>query len=351
VQMQNLKRLHGEGDDVNELLGGEHWSNDKLASNLRQCFRAEQTNGALIVGDFSSVESRGLAWQAGEDWKLDAYLKGEDLYKVQAASMFGMPVSAIGKAERQIGKVAELSCGYGAGPGAVKDFAEKMGVTLSEAESTKLVRDWRDANPAIVEYWKSLDTMLHRALIDGSATFATPNVKIVAARSLAPPSLTDLVGSQCYSLTISLWHSGREILRRVLHGVYEDGNNLAYWKPSERKTGDAWAKDYIDPKTKRKRKYTIYGGKLAGILTQSLCREIFFQSLMGADQYFSHVTNVELIGQFHDELVLHWTPNIGVGTALSISQAERELEVLMTVTDLQGFPLGADIKSAFRYIK
>ena len=35
--------------------------------------------------------------------------------------------------------------------------AAKMGVELSEVESAKLVRDWRGANPQIVEYWRLLD--------------------------------------------------------------------------------------------------------------------------------------------------------------------------------------------------
>jgi DNA polymerase len=351
VQMQNLKRLHGEGDDVNELLmQGETWSNDQLASNLRQCFRSSDPLGSLIVGDFSSVESRGLAWQAGEQWKTDAYFNGDDLYKVQAASMFGIPIAAIGKSERQIGKVAELSCGYGAGPGAVKDFAEKMGVTLSEAESTKLVRDWRDANQQIVQYWKNLDHALHQALEQGVGRVDTGTVNIEILKNFAPTSLTQQVGQQMYSLRIEMTHRGDDIVNRVIHGVYEDGNNLGYYKPSERKTGDPWLKDYVDPKTKRRRTYNIYGGKLSGILTQSLCREIFFRSLMAADAAFENIDNVQLIGQFHDELVLDWTQR---RTAFdeSLAEAKGRLQHCMTTTSLSGFPLGADIKSAYRYIK
>ena len=51
------------------------------------------------------------------------------------------------KEQRQTGKVGELSCGYGAGGGAVKDFAAKMGVEMVEAEANKLVIDWRDSEP------------------------------------------------------------------------------------------------------------------------------------------------------------------------------------------------------------
>src|SRR4029078_1299302 len=115
-------------------------------------------------GDFASVESRGLAWQAGEEWKLHAYFKGHDLDKVQAGRLFGVEPADVTKEQRQIGKVGELACGYGAGPAAVKEFAAKMGVELSEGESTKLVKDGRDANPKIVDYWYDLDKVMHWAL-------------------------------------------------------------------------------------------------------------------------------------------------------------------------------------------
>jgi DNA polymerase len=85
VQMQNLKRLNGEGDDMSALwVDDVEWDNSKLATNLRQVFTATDPKGQLIVGDFSSVESRGLAWQSGEDWKLNAYAQGRPVYEEQA---------------------------------------------------------------------------------------------------------------------------------------------------------------------------------------------------------------------------------------------------------------------------
>jgi hypothetical protein len=52
------------------------WSNDELAVNLRQVFTARHPDGVLIVGDFSSVESRGLGYIAGAEWKMEAYHQG-----------------------------------------------------------------------------------------------------------------------------------------------------------------------------------------------------------------------------------------------------------------------------------
>jgi DNA polymerase len=351
VQMQNLKRLNGAGDDMLELFDeSNQWDNGKLASNLRQVFTATDPMGALIVGDFSSVESRGLAWQAGEDWKLDAYFAGKDLYKVQAGKIFGKHEAHVTKPERQVGKVGELACGYGAGGPAVRDFAKKMGVELSETEAAKLVRDWRAANPQIVEYWR----LLHEALMDavdlgqpGMAPMKHGWVKVIPIP--APKSLRDQTGNQnLVSLRVQMYVGSDRMVDRVIHGTHLVGRNIHYWKPSERKTGDLWTDTWVNPKTKRQQPFTVYGGKLSGLLTQSLCREVFFNSLRDVHGRLSPFpgVNVELVGQFHDEIVLDWRPG-----AVTLESTKAMLNDCMSRTKLPGFPLAAEIKFDYRYTK
>lgn len=349
VQMQNLKRLNGEGDDMMELYADAEWDNGRLAANLRQVFTASDPQGFLIVGDFSSVESRGLAWQAGEQWKLDAYSNGLDLYKVQAGQMFGKPVEKVDKQERQLGKVGELACGYGAGPQAVKDFAEKMGVPMSEAQAAKLVHDWRNANPCEVRYWADLHAALTFAVeFDGAGHAVLPHGSVRITPIPAPDSLRRQTGDpDLRSLRVELLLSdGSPMLSRVIHGTHMVGRNVHYWKPSERKTGDLWVDTWVNPKTKRRQPFTVYGGKLAGLLTQSLCREVFFDSLRSVAAWCASVPNVELVGQFHDEIVLDWTPG-----DFTVEAAMDALRASMTRTVLPGFPLAAEIKKDFRYTK
>ena len=351
VQMQNLKRLNGEGNDMSELwVEDVEWSNDKLAANLRQVFTASDPDGFLIVGDFASVESRGLAWQAGEQWKLDAYYAGEDLYKVQAGLIFNKHKAHITKAERTVGKVGELACGYGAGGGAVKDFAAKMGVDMSEPEAAKLVRDWRGANPEIVNYWNHLDDALHQAVETGQRqTVFTPTVVVEFIPELAPQSLRDQVGNQSLrSLSIGLGVNKREVFTRVIHGTHVVGRNIHYWKPSDRKTGDLWTNFWVNPKTKQRQPFSVYGGKLSGLLTQSLCRELFFESLRGMSHAITMMPgiNVQIVGQFHDEIVLDWVPG-----PLTLDSAKALLNEHMSTCSLPGFPLAAEIKHDYRYTK
>jgi hypothetical protein len=313
-------------------------------------FTASDPDGFLIVGDFSSVESRGLAWQAGEQWKLDAYFAGKDLYKVQAGKIFGKHEAHVTKAERQVGKVGELACGYGAGGPAVQDFARKMGVDLTETEAAKLVRDWRGANPLIVDYWR----YLHQALMDavefgGRHPIHLPHGMVEVWATAAPESLRKQTRDpDLRSLKVGMGVNGQEVFRRVIHGASLVGRNIHYWKPSERKTGDLWVDTWTNPKTKRQQPFTVYGGKLSGLLTQSLCREVFFNSLRDVHGRLSPFpgVNVQLVGQFHDEIVLDWTPG-----AVTLESTKDMLNDCMTSTSLPGFPLAADIKHDYRYTK
>jgi hypothetical protein len=304
------------------------------------------------VGDFASVESRGLAYLAGAQWKLDAFRQGQDMYKVLAAKMFGVPYDAVTKPQRQTGKVGELACGYNAGGGAVKSFAEGMGVELEEAEAAKLVHDWRTVNLEIVDLWLKLDNMLHR-IVEGISTHETmrlaDELQLEVAASVTPDSLLKQhPGARTVQLAVRR-PGGEHMLLRYFHGCYLRGRDISYYKPSELKSGDLWRTHYVNPKTKQVEFYKIYGGKLAGILTQSFCREIFFACLAQvktwADTYPDSVT---LIGQFHDEIVLDWKP----GGRLTLAQAKQDFEVMMSDPGpLISFPLAAEIKHDYRYTK
>lgn len=360
VQMQNLKRLSSNLLDMDELDDpNNEIDNTTLAENLRQVFTATHEDGRLIVGDFSSVESRGLAWVAGADWKIDAYKAGKDLYKVQAAEIFHKPYESIDKSERQTGKIGELSCGYGAGAGAVSRFAGKMGIDMTEDEAKELVHNWRAANPETVELWETLNDALHR-FVDQSQSVYTElshGLRLELILADTPSSLaTQHPGTQSMIMRLSAPDpDGHQnwVMDRMFHGLYMRGNDVCFYKPSDRKTGDLWKNHYRDPKTGKIVFYKLYGGKLAGILVQSMCRELFFDSLKLLQTAVDAVPNVELIGQFHDEIVLDWAPDKVSGQGVSLHQMKKRMANAMSTVrpSFKGFPLEAEIKDDYRYTK
>jgi DNA polymerase bacteriophage-type len=97
-----------------------------LARYASECLRGEiiaAPGHRLLVADYASVESRFTAWVCGEAWKLEAFRRydrdeGPGQYELAYARCFNVPVTAVTKAQRQVGKVIELFCAYRGGVGA-----------------------------------------------------------------------------------------------------------------------------------------------------------------------------------------------------------------------------------------
>ena len=365
VQMQNLKRLPPQPSDLPHFLKtwkeserrDARWTNDALGKNLRQLFNVEEP-GRLIVGDFSSVESRGLAWMADAQWKLDAFFEGKDMYKVMASQIFHTPYDLIEKPQRQIGKVGELSCGYQAGRVAVKNYGAKMGIHLSDAEVSSLIKGWRNTNVEIVRLWADLDEALRRMVhpldrgFSRSAKVIKPNVTFAF---YAEPSLESIQAQHpgAVDITIQVEPEGMKPFARYLRGVYKLGDQLVYHKPSPAKGGPLWRDYFTSPQTKRVAKNTIYGGKLTGILTQSLCREIFMDRMVALQEELLAVPLLhgKLIGQFHDELVVEYCPKPGTKLGASSEQLAKVVKQVMSAGAPPGFPLATEVAMDRRYIK
>lgn len=58
----------------------------------------------FIICDFAAVEARGVAWAAGEKDLVDAFLRGDDVYKNMASTIYHVPVSEVTKDQRFFGK-------------------------------------------------------------------------------------------------------------------------------------------------------------------------------------------------------------------------------------------------------
>lgn len=350
VQMQNLKRLTDKRD-VTELFDPDtFWDNTAMSNNIRQVFTASNPNGKLIVGDLASIESRGLAYLAGQHDKLDEYAKGRDLYRVLGAKMAGLTYDEVPKESpwRTSGKVGELSCGYNAGPSAVQSFAKKMGIPLTEEEAGEIVTGWREANPMIVAWWSDLQKILEAVVDDNylAATTMHNGIQIRAQRAWTPMSLRKHHPG-CVSVVVSILHEGETFTTRILQGLYRRGRDLVYHKPKETRGGPVWTDTFINQKTKRPDFYRIYGGKLAGILTQSFCRELFFRGMSRLERELPY--GAELIGQFHDELVVDWDPSRCQVPLEDVS--EIMYQAMVGETKFVGFPFEAEVKHDYRYTK
>jgi hypothetical protein len=175
----------------------------------------------LIGADFSSIESRVLAWLADEKWKLDIYRKYDETgdpdiepYCVTASRLLGRKVTPADEAGRQIGKTADLALGFGGGIGAWRKA--NRADTRGDAEIAADVDKWRRAHPKITTFWKNLDLALKRAVKRPGKTFTAGPIS----------AQRDDVGT----LEVTL-PSGRQIIypeAKVVVGRYEDSFEIQY---------------------------------------------------------------------------------------------------------------------------
>lgn len=174
IQVQNLRRNNLKDLDLaRSLVKNRDYEtmeilyespSDILSQLIRTAFIAKEGT-RFIISDFSAIEARVLAWLAGEQWVLDAFENGEDIYCRTASRMFGVPVEkhGVNGQLRQKGKIATLACGYQGALGALKAMGGiEMG--LSEDELQSIVDSWREANSNIVSLWWDIDSVVKRVV-------------------------------------------------------------------------------------------------------------------------------------------------------------------------------------------
>jgi len=140
-QCQNLPRVSGKPSDA-----------------LRNSLKAP-SGMKVIVADLSGIELRvnHFLWKVPSSMALyNADPEKADLYKDFASTLYGIDFSEVSKEQRQIGKVAHLGLGFGAGAITFQKVAKLMGgVDLSQEEAADVVRTWRAAYTEIADGWKT----------------------------------------------------------------------------------------------------------------------------------------------------------------------------------------------------
>tara|TARA_R110001606_G_scaffold113600_2_gene240784 strand:- start:1184 stop:3016 length:1833 start_codon:yes stop_codon:yes gene_type:complete len=114
----------------------------------------------LIDCDSSQIEARVLAWLAGQDDLVQAFLNKEDVYIKMAARIYGIEEADVTAQQRFVGKTTILGAGYGMG---AERFAEQLkgfGTDMPVAEARRVVKIYRDANWKISQLWRSSQHML-----------------------------------------------------------------------------------------------------------------------------------------------------------------------------------------------
>ena len=270
-------------------------------SELIRTVLIPKPNHRFIVADFSAIEARVLSWLAGEQWRLDTFRNGGDIYCASASQMFRVPVEKHGVNGhlRQKGKISELACGYGGSVGALKNMgAVEMGVPEDELQG--LINDWRNANPHIVKLWTEVG-----------------NTAMKAIKEKTIVSLGKLV---------FMYERGILFIR------LPSGRRLSYIKPrigTNRFGGDSITYMGVSASKKWERLET-FGGKLVENIVQAIARDLLASAMMNVAN-----AGYNIVFHVHDEIIAE-APD-GQGSV-------DEMCMLMSINPdwADGIPLSAD---------
>ena len=202
----------------------------------------------MIDSDSSQIEARTLAWLAEQDDLVDAFDRGEDVYKKMAAAIYNKAENDIDKAERFVGKTTILGAGYGMGAAKFQTQLKTFGVQVDEEECKRIIQVYRQTYPKIPEFWKAAGKALDYIKDNTLSTLGRNGILVVE-------------GSKGIKLPNGMYVKYPN-LRKV---IKEDGNTEIVY---DTKKGRA-----IIPNR-------IYGGKVTENVCQALARIVIGKQML-----------------------------------------------------------------------
>lgn len=287
VQLQNLPQNHiPDLSEARSLVKcGDYEALELLYENvpevlselIRTAF-VPKPGYKFIVSDFSAIEARVLSWLAGEQWRMQTFAEGGDIYCATAERMFHCRVVKHGENGelRQKGKQCELSCGYGGSVGALKAMGA-LEAGMQEDELKPLVDAWRSANPKIVEFWWDVDRAVMKTV-----------------RERVPTRVKNIRFS---------WKSG------MLFITLPSGRQLAYVKPriGENQFGGDCVTYMGVGGTKKWERLESYGPKFVENIVQAISRDILMYAM-------KTLRCCSIVAHVHDELIIEADKRMSLDT-------------------------------------
>lgn len=317
-----------------------------MAGCLRGMFVAAEGHD-LVSSDYTAIEAVVLACLAGEQWRIDLFHNKGKIYEASGAKVGGVSYESLleykretGKHHklRQVGKVAELALGYGGWIGAWLAF-DSSG-ERSDDEIKRIILAWREASPAIVEFWGGQvrrdqgwkselfgveGAFIRAALLPGVPVHYRGFI-FEASKPAFPVRCPAASLSEPCTVQITLL-SGRKL---TYHNV------LLEPTPPDQSWKGKYAISYEGYNTNPKSggvgwiRMRTYSGKLVENLCQSTANDILRHAMANLER-----AGYPIVLHVYDEIVCEVSKGFG-----SVEELESIMKTLPSWAD--GWPIGAD---------
>lgn len=253
----------------------------------------------FVVSDFSAIEARVISWIAGEEWRLEAFRAGKDIYCETASQMYHVPVvkHGVNGELRQRGKVAELACGYQGGVGAMKQM-DKSG-TIPEEELQAVVDQWREANPMIVKLWRDYEAAAKLAIeekrtVRRGIRLQADNLadrEYMAGGPVRPYSVRE-------GCSVAFTYKDGNLFIKL-----PSGRSLCYWgariRQDDRTGREQIAYMGTNQTTKQWEETETYGGKIVENVVQAVARDCLAEAMRKVS-----ALGYRIVMHVHDEMIV-----------------------------------------------
>jgi DNA polymerase I-like protein with 3'-5' exonuclease and polymerase domains len=231
-------------------------SRGQNGGKLKKAIRAPE-GFVMIDCDSAQIEARIVAWLAGQNDLVDAFEKGEDVYKIMASAIYQKAVTEVSTHERFVGKTTILGAGYGMGSKKFQTQLKAFGVDIEEGEASRIVRVYRETYPQIPKLWQEAHRCLEAIHTNRPAPFGRDGI-----------ATFDHV-KQGFLLPSGLWQRYDNLQK-----ITDPQGNTQY----EYKT--------------RRGSVKIYGGKVIENLCQALARCVIAEQMVKMSKRYKPVLTV-----------------------------------------------------------
>lgn len=265
------------------------------AGKIKKAIKAPP--GYVVIDcDSAQIEARTLAWLAGQEDLVQAFKDKQDVYKLMASKIYGIPVESVDKTQRQVGKTVVLGAGYGVGHKKLQAFLKtQAGVEVTLEEAKRIIDTYRSSAYKIADLWAKAGQAL-QALMFGQ-TMDIDAVGIIKSVPGAVPMLTLPSG-------LHIQYPGL-----IFHEAPDGKREMVY--------------------TSKGMSVRIYGGKVVENVCQAVARQIVAEQMLRVSKRYKVVLTVHDAvaivapeaeakeAQAYLEECMSWNPKWATGLPLS----------------------------------
>ena len=285
LNLQNLARPNMDDNAIQEaiervLVAGKGGSMEELSSLVRSAIKAP-SGSVFVDADFSSIENRVASWISCQDDKVELFRQGLDEYKMFASSsLYRVPYEEVTKQMRQVSKSAVLGCMFGQGPKGLVQYAEGMGVKMTEGQSQSAVDAYRESYAMVKSSWYEYERQAMEAIRNPETSFR-PNGR--RGDMIAFKYTRGALWMQLPSGRLICWQDPKVEKQLTPWGVWKDGVTTLNQNTLTRKWG----------------RNKLIGSSIFQSAVQGTARDLLAEGLLRLEE-----DGLEVVNLVHDEILL-----------------------------------------------